>query len=178
MVHSISSAVLALGLAMSWGSSEAQVGVSISATNELRSVVTLPDEAADALPPDSVTKGAVSLVNGKTLAYTATAGILMVGSSDARDAKLALNGTYMHSAKAGFPTVPDDTATARMFYTAYFLTDADKTKRPIIFIYDGGPGASTRTMIMESFAPVLVRFPDLQHPVGAISHRKQSRLPA
>ncbi|MCK5653320.1 MAG: hypothetical protein KAJ42_18175, partial [Gemmatimonadetes bacterium] len=38
----------------------------------------------------------------------------------------------------------DDVATAELFYTAYFRTnDPDRSPRPIMFAYNGGPGSAS-----------------------------------
>jgi carboxypeptidase C (cathepsin A) len=80
--------------------------------------------------PDAVTHH-VLVLDGKSLAYTARAGTVT-----------------LHN-EAGQPT-------ARMFYTADTLDDADPSTRPITFFYNGGPGASTIYLRMGSFGPVRV----------------------
>ncbi len=42
---------------------------------------------------------------------------------------------------------------ARMFYVAYFKTDAKAEDRPITFFYNGGPGSSTVWLHMGSLGP-------------------------
>jgi carboxypeptidase C (cathepsin A) len=77
-------------------------------------------------------KGQV-IVDGRRLAYTATAGTLTI-----RDLE-------------GKPQ-------ASMFYTAYTL-DGTKpgTKRPVTFFFNGGPGSPTFWLHMGSFAPVRLK---------------------
>ena len=77
-------------------------------------------------------KGQVT-VDGRRLAYTATAGTLTI-----RDLE-------------GKPQ-------ASMFYTAYTL-DGTKpgTKRPVTFFFNGGPGSPTFWLHMGSFAPVRLK---------------------
>ncbi|WP_374944226.1 S10 family peptidase [Sphingomonas sp.] len=72
-------------------------------------------------------------VDRRRLAYTATAGTLTI-----RDVE-------------GKPT-------GSMFFTAYTL-DGTKpgTKRPVTFLYNGGPGSPTLWLHMGSFAPVRLR---------------------
>src|SRR5690349_19846801 len=65
----------------------------------------------------SSTQGAVT-VGGKSIAYTADAGLLVL-----KNAK-------------GEPT-------AEMSYVAYLANGTSATSRPIMFIYNGGPGSST-----------------------------------
>ena len=124
-----------------------------------------------ALPPDATTDGSVALANGKTLAYTATAGLLAVGASDPQDAMLALDGRYLPDAGMDLSAKPEDRpATARMFYTAYFAKSApaadNGSTRPLVFFYNGGPGSATMYLRMTSLGPVRVQLPDLEHPVG------------
>ena len=119
------------------------------------------------MPADSVTEGSVSLAGGKTVAYTATAGLLAVGATDPQDATLALDGSYLPGAAGDLPAKPEDQpATARMFYTAYMAKGANPGTRPIVFFYNGGPGSATMYLRMTSLGPVRVAIPDLQHPVG------------
>ena len=125
------------------------------------------DRAPEAQAADSVTQGSVTLAGGKTVAYTATAGMLTVGATDKDDAMLALDGEYLPEAAADRAAKPEDRpATARMFYTAYIAKGRDAGTRPIVFFYNGGPGSATMYLRMTSLGPVRVAIPDLQHPVG------------
>ncbi|MGI4827689.1 MAG: S10 family peptidase [Janthinobacterium lividum] len=120
-----------------------------------------------ALPPDATTDASVTLAGGKAVAYTATAGLLTVGATDAQDAMLGLDGKYLPDAPMDLPAKPEDQpATARMFYTAYFAKGSDTGTRPITFFYNGGPGSATMYLRMTSLGPVRVDIPDLEHPVG------------
>ena len=69
------------------------------------------------LPPDSTTKQTLALP-GRTLNFTATAGSVRV-----------FNGE-------GEPQ-------ADIAYTSYQLDGADRTRRPVTFLFNGGPGASS-----------------------------------
>ena len=123
--------------------------------------------STNASSADSITDGSVILPNGTSLAYTAVAGTLTVGSTDSQDANLALDGSYLPGTAGDLPGKPaDQPATARMFYTAYFAKGSSAKERPVIFVYDGGPGSSSMTLRMASFGPVSVVLPSLQHPVG------------
>ena len=120
-----------------------------------------------ALPPDAVSDGTVTTAGGKTIAYTATAGLLTVGATDPQDAMIGLDGRYLADGSVELPPKPEDQpATARMFYTAYFAKGSDIGTRPIVFLYNGGPGSATMYLRMTSMGPVRVAIPDLQHPVG------------
>ena len=76
------------------------------------------------------TQGSVA-AHGRTLRYTATAGTLTI-----RD-------------DAGMPT-------ASLFYTAYTLDGQPVGRRPITFLYNGGPGSPTIWLHMGSFGPVRI----------------------
>ncbi len=120
--------------------------------------------------PDSTTEGSVT-AGGKTIAYKAVAGLITVGSTDAQDAMLGLDGKLLPDSGVELPAKPEDRpATATLFYTAYFAKSeskgADAATRPIVFIYNGGPGSATMYLRMSSFGPVRVVLPDLDHPAG------------
>jgi carboxypeptidase C (cathepsin A) len=120
-------------------------------------------------PADSVTENTVT-VGGQKIAYRAVAGTLTVGSTDAYDAMLGLDGQPLSDAVINPPESgkPEDApATARMFYTAYFKNDAPPNSRPVMFFYNGGPGSSTMWLHMGSFGPRRVVTPDTQHQPAA-----------
>ncbi len=118
-------------------------------------------------PPDSTTEGSVT-VNGQAIAYQAVAGTLTVGSNDAQDATIGLDGKILPDAGVDLPTkIDDQRATARMFYTAYFKKNAAAEQRPIMFLYNGGPGSSTMWLHMGSFGPRRVATTDTQHDPAA-----------
>ena len=79
-------------------------------------------------PQKSSTKGSVT-VSGKLINYDAIAGTIIL-----KNAK--------------------DTPTCSMFYTAYFKSgEADQSKRPVTFIYNGGPGSSTLWLHIGAWGP-------------------------
>jgi carboxypeptidase C (cathepsin A) len=117
---------------------------------------------------DSTTEGSVT-VGGEKIAYRAVAGTLTVGSTDSQDAMLGMDGKMLPDAgeKAPDPEKPEEaTATARMFYVAYFKKDAP-AGRPVTFLYNGGPGSATMWLHMGSFGPKRVVTTDAQHDEGA-----------
>ena len=87
---------------------------------------TTPGEARR-LPEDSVTKQTIS-VQGRTLAFTATAGSLRL-----------FNGK-------GEPQ-------ADIAYTAYQLDGAEARSRPVTFFFNGGPGASSAYLQLGCAGP-------------------------
>ncbi|GAA3754072.1 peptidase S10 [Terriglobus aquaticus] len=133
---------------------------------------TEPAAAKPVLPPamvpaDSVTEGSVT-VGGARIPYRAVAGTITVGASDAQDATLQWNGKLTSDAGVEEAPKPEDRQpTAQMFYTAYFRSDVkDTATRPVIFIYNGGPGSPTMYLHLGAFGPKHIVLGDLEHPVG------------
>ena len=137
-------------------------------TTTTTTVEPAPDKKSPGtLPPDAVSEASVTLASGKTVAYTAVAGMLPVGATDPQDAMLAFDGKYLPTAAMDLPAKAEDQpATADMFFTAYFAKGVDVGSRPITFFYNGGPGSATMYLRMTSLGPVKVQLPDLAHPVG------------
>ncbi len=71
------------------------------------------------------------LLDGKTLKYTATAGTLLIRNEE-------------------------DKPYGSIFYVAYTLDGADPQKRPVSFLYNGGPGSASMWLHMGSFSPVRI----------------------
>src|SRR6478735_6093408 len=85
--------------------------------------------------PPIVTKHELKL-GDRTLKYTASAGTLPI-----RDAK--------------------GETEARIFYVAYTLDEAgDRTKRPLMFSFNGGPGSASVWLHMGALGPRRVEMPD------------------
>jgi carboxypeptidase C (cathepsin A) len=82
----------------------------------------------------STTSHTITL-DGKELKYTATTGTLPIRLDDGKVA-------------------------ARMFFVAYSKDGEDIGKRPISFLYNGGPGAATVWLHMGSFGPRHVQMAD------------------
>jgi carboxypeptidase C (cathepsin A) len=84
----------------------------------------------------------------------------------------AVAGTLVVHAKGYDPTATqsddDDTAPeASMFYVAYFKHGADAAKRPIMFVFNGGPGSSSVWLHMGAFGPRRVLTVDAAHGPAA-----------
>jgi carboxypeptidase C (cathepsin A) len=128
------------------------------------------DKAAEkALPTEVTTQGTVD-VGGKQIAYTAIAGTLTVGSNDAQDAQLGMDGKPQPGSQLALaePKDPKDaTPVARIFYVAYFKKDAKAEDRPVTFFYNGGPGSSTVWLHMGSLGPKHVMTSGDQHQPAA-----------
>ena len=89
----------------------------------------------------SKTEGSVT-VEGKRIDYTASAGTILL-------------------------TDKKDKPTASIFYAAYFRKGVEASHRPIMFIYNGGPGSSTIWLHMGAFGPRRVVTADDQHTAPA-----------
>ncbi len=128
-----------------------------------------PAETPVAPQPDSTTEHTVT-VGGQKIEYKAIAGTITVGYSDAFDAMLGLDGKLLPTSGMNpwDEKKPEEApATARMFYTAYFKKDAEPGTRPVMFLYNGGPGSATMWLHMGSFGPRRVLTPDTQHKTAA-----------
>ncbi|MGN6705008.1 MAG: S10 family peptidase [Rhodanobacter sp.] len=101
-------------------------------------------DAALVQPQSSTSEGSVS-VEGKRVDYKAVAGTLVLhGSGD-----------------------KEDEPQVSMFYVAYFKKGVDAGKRPVTFIYNGGPGSATVWLHMGAFGPKRVVTSDDTHTPAA-----------
>jgi carboxypeptidase C (cathepsin A) len=127
-----------------------------------------PGAASTVAPPDSSTEGSVT-IGGQAVAYRAVAGTITVGATDQQDATLGFDGSILPDSGVKAPTDPAEAPpTARMFYVAYFRKDpTDETHRPVMFIYNGGPGSATMWLHMGTFGPKRIVLPDADHQEGA-----------
>lgn len=86
----------------------------------------------EAPPPEKVSVTSHSVqIGGRSISYKATAGTLLI-----RDDK--------------------DRADASVFYVAYTADVKDGGKRPLTFLYNGGPGSASIWLHMGSFGPLRV----------------------
>jgi carboxypeptidase C (cathepsin A) len=92
------------------------------------------------LPPDSVTSQTLMLKDGRQIAYTATAGSVTL--TDAQGGK-----------------------TAEVFYVSYAVSGARSTSRPITFVFNGGPGASSAYLHMAAIGPRVIDFGSGRLPI-------------
>lgn len=74
-----------------------------------------------------------------------------------------------YTAVAGTITLRDEQGrpTARMFYISYTKDGANESRRPITFIYGGGPGATSTGLQMVGFGPKRVITTNAAHTPGA-----------
>ncbi|MGB7265089.1 MAG: peptidase S10 [Terracidiphilus sp.] len=125
---------------------------------------------AEAPPPaDATTQGSID-VSGQHIAYTAIAGTLTVGATDAQDTQLGPDGKPLPGTQLAL-SAPKDPAdappVAHMFYVAYFKTGAKAEDRPVTFFYNGGPGSSTMWLHLGSLGPKYVETNGDTHLPGA-----------
>jgi carboxypeptidase C (cathepsin A) len=128
-----------------------------------------PKTPESAMPADSTTQGTIE-AGGQHIAYTAVAGIITVGATDAEDAQLGPDGKPQPGSQLALaaPKDPADAPpVAHMFYVAYFKTGAKADDRPITFFYNGGPGSSTMWLHMGSLGPKYVETAGDTHLPGA-----------
>ncbi len=104
-------------------------------------------QAKPATPPTKPVERAVIThhtvtVNGRSLAYTATAGTIIL-----RDSK--------------------EEPTAKMFYIAFTLDNAGPVaERPVTFSYNGGPGAASALVDFGGFGPREIVWPQPGQPLS------------
>ena len=128
----------------------AALGLALLATSTVACADDAPDKAAkpdaakheDAKPKkleakQSETEGSVT-VDGRRIDYKAVAGTILLDNKK-------------------------DEATASLFYAAYFRRGAEASRRPITFLYNGGPGSATIWLHMGAFGPKRVVTADDQH---------------
>jgi carboxypeptidase C (cathepsin A) len=107
----------------------------VAALPSLAQKTPAPDAEKTAAPIPSETKSETShtlQLEGKTIAYTAAAGTLLINGDDEKP-----NGS--------------------MFYVAYTLNGVSEPRtRPVTFLYNGGPGSASLWLHMASVGPVRV----------------------
>jgi carboxypeptidase C (cathepsin A) len=84
------------------------------------------------LPPDAISDKEIT-IGGRKIAYTATAGTLALFDQSGEK-------------------------TAAVFYTAYVARDADAARRPVTFVFNGGPGAASVYLNLGLAGPRIVGF--------------------
>jgi carboxypeptidase C (cathepsin A) len=91
------------------------------------------------------TSGSIT-VKGVKLMYQAEAGVQVVYLKDPKDE----DPQPRHEDKGDSPPIPQH---AGMSYVAYFKGDHEDPRRPITFLFNGGPGSSTVWLHMGAFGP-------------------------
>jgi carboxypeptidase C (cathepsin A) len=113
--------------------------------------------------PESVTTSATVSVEGKPVEYEAVCGTLVVHPRGWDDAAPPPD----KEAKGGEGEPANPSAEASMFYVAYFKRGADAQRRPVTFLFNGGPGSSTVWLHMGAFGPRRVVTADDTHTPAA-----------
>jgi len=109
------------------------------AQNKRSIQVTVQDSAIekrDTIPGKPVVTYHQVTVDGKTITYKATAGYMPMHDKD------------------------DNKLLAKIFYVAYTATNSGQTKekRPVTFVFNGGPGSASIWLHMGGISPVRVKF--------------------
>jgi len=150
----------------------AAAAVSIAAAAERSPAGDAPDNKAQAAQePTSesprflhddhqVTQG-LMVIGGRSIAYQAEAGVLVVHLKDPLDD----DPPPPKDERSGPP--PPQPPEAAMSYVAYFRGDKEDTRRPITFLFNGGPGSSTVWLHMGAFGPKRVVTADDSHSAAA-----------
>ncbi|HSR99226.1 MAG TPA: hypothetical protein VLM79_19370 [Kofleriaceae bacterium] len=105
------------------------------------------DASADELKPEEKSSRGAVTVGGRRIDYTAVAGTLVAHPKDHEEKAEAM--------KAGPPGPQGERPqppAAAMSYVAYFASGADAS-RPVMFLYNGGPGSATVWLHMGAFGP-------------------------
>ncbi len=111
-------------------------------------------------PTEKITNGSVT-VEGHRIDYEAVAGTLVVHAKGWDDV------TPVPGSEAAKNELKTPPAEASMFYVAYFKKGADPSKRPVTFLYNGGPGSSSVWLHMGAFGPRRVVTLDNTHTPAA-----------
>ncbi|MGH8092167.1 MAG: S10 family peptidase [Chthoniobacterales bacterium] len=124
--------------------------------------------AAHFEPESSNSTGSVTVEGGR-VDYQAVAGTLVVHPKGWDDAAMAEDQKAKESEESEDESkeTKNPTAEASMFYVAYTKQNTEPEKRPITFLYNGGPGSSTVWLHMGAFGPRRVITADNAHTPAA-----------
>jgi len=119
-----------------------------AATGEASAAAADHKPAADVLfqPQEVTTSGSVT-IGGKPIAYDAVAGTLVIHGPGWDDT------AWREAAASGEKDKGQPGAEASVFYAAYFKKGAPAASRPIMFLFNGGPGSATVWLHMGAFGP-------------------------
>lgn len=111
--------------------------------------------------PEAVASDGTVTVEGQRIAYKAVAGTIVVHPKGWDDA------AWREQSQSDLGDKKGATAEAAMFYAAYFKKGVPAAGRPIMFLYNGGPGSSTVWLHMGAFGPRRVLTADNSHTPAA-----------
>jgi carboxypeptidase C (cathepsin A) len=123
-------------------------------------------------PESSNSSGSVT-VEGNRVDYQAVAGTIVVhpkgwdDAAPAEDQKAKESEESKEESKDDKEESKNPTAEASMFYVAYTKQNMEPEKRPIMFLFNGGPGSSTVWLHMGAFGPRRVITADNSHTPAA-----------
>src|SRR5215467_4428702 len=145
-----------------------QVEAASDKSSEPESKDTPKPTATPNFKPESITSTGKVTVGGSPIEYQAVAGTLVVhpkGWDDAAPSGDRKSKESEESEESG--EEPNEhknpTAQASMFYVAYNKKNVEPDKRPITFLFNGGPGSSTVWLHMGAFGPKRVITADDSH---------------
>jgi carboxypeptidase C (cathepsin A) len=154
------SLVFGVAAAVSISAAESSSGSGPSTESKGKSAEEL-SESPRFLHDDHQTTQSSVIIGGKSIAYQAEAGVLVVHLKDPLDDDPPLP----HEDRSG--PLPPQPPEASMSYVAYFRGDKEDAHRPITFLFNGGPGSSTVWLHMGAFGPKRVRTADDTHSAAA-----------
>ena len=130
-----------------------------------------PDQGVLFTPESVASDGSVT-VEGQRIDYRAVAGTIVVHpkgwDDEANRDRSALDDRDSRKTSDKDDDKPvNPKAEASMFYAAYFKKGAPSADRPIMFLYNGGPGSSTVWLHMGAFGPRRVITLDDSHTPAA-----------
>ena len=120
---------------------------------------------SDFFQPEAATSEGAVEVDGRRIDYRAVAGTLIVHPKGWDDAAKKTDDDDKPDSAANDDTNP--TAEASMFYVAYFKRGVRPDSRPIIFLFNGGPGSSSVWLHMGAFGPRRIVTADDTHTPAA-----------
>lgn len=114
--------------------------------------------------PEEVKSTGLVKAGGVSVDYEAHAGTIVVHPKGWDDVPAkAEKEDKEKSEKAADENSENPTAEASMFYVAYFKRDSRAKERPVMFLFNGGPGSSTIWLHMGAFGPRRVVTPSDTH---------------
>jgi carboxypeptidase C (cathepsin A) len=120
-----------------------------------------------AFKSESTTSTGSVTVEGARVDYQAVAGTIVVHPKEWDDAALPERREKQESEERDEDNKKNPTAEASMFYVAYTQQKTEPEKRPIMFLFNGGPGSSTVWLHMGAFGPRRVITADDAHTPAA-----------
>src|SRR4051812_47725495 len=117
-----------------------------------------PDSLRILKDESQITSGFIT-IRGAKVSYQAQAGVQAVYLKDPKD-----EDPQRHDDKGDPPPIPQHAA---MSYVAYFKGDREDPRRPITFLFNGGPGSSTVWLHMGAFGPKRVITANDSHSAAA-----------